>query len=1228
MIIQFKKISKMKNLYIFLLLLVGIGGFGQKRVTKQTCYTDEIMEGLKKSNPEIKSRLDYLDQVISKDLQNLKKVNLTEITIPVVFFIVHDNQPLGVGANITDAQVMSQLTALNNYFTGSGIKFCLATKAGVTNINSINHINNTTLSNHDTGSLSQLVSAGLSATNNQVDQARYLRVFVVKSINNSTIGGYTFLSGNIYTQNDCIVVRSDLFGDVSTFPNGIYMPNYDQGKVMVHEVGHYFGLYHTFQESCLNDNCNAQGDRVCDTPPVNAANFACIANTDTCNENPNFPDNIQNYMDYTDDVCKNNFTTGQKNRMLSEINNFRSEMISTDNQIFTGTCGSNLLISASFEPSAYQTCTNNLVTFTPISTGVGLTYSWDFGDVASGANNFSTLYNPSHTYLSATNSPYVVTLTISNGTQNYTYSTNIYVSICMPILNSESNWRFGNYPDGSVNAINFSSGIPVTSLVVDASAPYRYTSAVQSSSNGELLFKTNGGIVSDNNNNWSFLSIINNYSNSTVQNGSIIIKNPNLLLPNQYYMFIKDAYESTNTNHGFRYSLIDAPNQSNVTSAINNRNLAVLVPPSFGYLLSSDGGILGGTSVTAIAAQDGYWIITRGKKSGFYFLMVFKLNSSGITFISELQTNKPSSAPGVDYIDVAPNGNKIVVGEFIDANLSSSSVYSFNKFTGQIINDPIGNLGNIRGRSAFSPNSNLLYMSFYNTSPFPNSLQLNLQDLNQNSFKKAFSSSNIGAYGDIQRGPDNKLYYSYTRLNPTRKLQVIHNPNGLNTTANPNACQFSPNGPTFSATINTAATALPNMLNAKKETAFEVNAISSYPTACLSRLFFPDSYGTSFNWDFGDPASGVNNTYSGTLISHTFSNSGTYIVTLRSATNIFIAQTSILVGLPAKIILGSTGVCVSGINNNSNIMNNSVLLASGETAIWSITGGTGTISGANNQSDVTINWTTLPGTITLTVTNTSGCVATATKIINSLPVVNPTFNTIAPICSGTTLSPLPTTSTNGITGTWSPALNNTETTLYTFTPATGLCATTATLTITVLPANDPSCVTNPCLPNLTLNTPEGNSTITYKRLNWIETNANYTTSISQDVKMKAGDFINLKSGTHIKSGSLYLGKIEACTATSKMSIQETKISAIESIESDSFITIYPNPTKENVTIASTSSKIKSMAVSSTEGKTFFINNSINNEQYVLDASNYQKGIYIITIETIDGKIVRQKLIKN
>ncbi|OYU83245.1 MAG: hypothetical protein CFE24_12265 [Flavobacterium sp. BFFFF2] len=77
------------------------------------------------------------------------------------------------------------------------------------------------------------------------------------------------------------------------------------------------------------------------------------------------------------------------------------------------------------------------------------------------------------------------------------------------------------------------------------------------------------------------------------------------------------------------------------------------------------------------------------------------------------------------------------------------------------------------------------------------------------------------------------------------------------------------------------------------------------------------------------------------------------------------------------------------------------------------------------------------------------CAMGAVMTITVLPSVSPTFTQVAPIFPGGNLTALPTTSNNGVAGTWSPALNNAATTTYTFTPTTGLCASTATMTITV-----------------------------------------------------------------------------------------------------------------------------------------------------------------------------------
>lgn len=94
-------------------------------------------------------------------------------------------------------------------------------------------------------------------------------------------------------------------------------------------------------------------------------------------------------------------------------------------------------------------------------------------------------------------------------------------------------------------------------------------------------------------------------------------------------------------------------------------------------------------------------------------------------------------------------------------------------------------------------------------------------------------------------------------------------------------------------------------------------------------------------------------------------------------------------------------------------------------------------------------------TVIYTFTPTPGLCAKATTLtikVNS--VLIPTFIPVAPICSGETIAALPTISDNNIEGTWAPAVNNTTTTTYTFTPKTGSCASNTTMTIIVNPLPD------------------------------------------------------------------------------------------------------------------------------------------------------------------------------
>ncbi|MCB0478868.1 MAG: gliding motility-associated C-terminal domain-containing protein [Crocinitomicaceae bacterium] len=127
-------------------------------------------------------------------------------------------------------------------------------------------------------------------------------------------------------------------------------------------------------------------------------------------------------------------------------------------------------------------------------------------------------------------------------------------------------------------------------------------------------------------------------------------------------------------------------------------------------------------------------------------------------------------------------------------------------------------------------------------------------------------------------------------------------------------------------------------------------------------------------------------------------------------------------------------------------------ICAGESVTLSSTVSSGTVSWVDNFAITHNEGDVVSPLVTTTYTATAsdnGCNTSASFTITVTPEVTPTFNPVAAICSGDALAALPTTSTNGITGTWSPALDNTATTTYTFTPTAGQCATTTTLTITV-----------------------------------------------------------------------------------------------------------------------------------------------------------------------------------
>lgn len=255
-----------------------------------------VKAGHRCSTPHEAHMIEEHEHDFKNRLQTLQPMStMAARVIPVYFHVIQSTTNSNGG--VTDQMIRDQIAVLNSAFASANISFSLTSIDRTTNNTWFTVTPGTTA---ETQMKTALRKGGKESLN-----------LYSANIGQGLLGWATFPANYARSPSmDGVVMLNQ------SMPGGSASP-YNLGDTGTHEVGHWAGLYHTFQGGCAKT-----GDSVSDTPAEKSAAFGCPVGRDSCTTSAGV-DPIYNFMDYTDDSCMNTFSAGQITRMQQQLATYR-----------------------------------------------------------------------------------------------------------------------------------------------------------------------------------------------------------------------------------------------------------------------------------------------------------------------------------------------------------------------------------------------------------------------------------------------------------------------------------------------------------------------------------------------------------------------------------------------------------------------------------------------------------------------------------------------------------------------------------------------------------------------------------------------------------------------------------------------------------------------------------------------------------------------------------------